>query len=73
MIELERQIILDAMVAHLEKRHRKYNKEMLQMYVDMKVPIARSGARPGMSPQPRTSITKETLRSWVNIFIEMYS
>lgn len=77
MIQLEQQGIVDAMTAELEKHAVRYNKESLDHYVTMKIPMTRAGVTP-MKPykwhtEPKTTITQGTLLNWVKIFIEKYN
>jgi hypothetical protein len=62
------------MEQELITRSIRFNRDMLDQYVNMKLPLIKAGVNPALAPKPKenTTMTRDTLRRWVRAFSEMY-
>lgn len=74
VILLTKDAVFKAMKEYLESKDVRFNKDMLDQYVNMRLPIIKSGARVyGMPPAPpRATMNHDTLRQWCKSFKNKY-
>jgi hypothetical protein len=71
MIPLTKASVFDAMVALLEKKSVRFNRDMLDQYVNHRLPTMRSCTHLGKRVE-KTTMSKDTLNNWVNAYISKH-
>jgi hypothetical protein len=72
-VPLVKELVFAAMVEYIESKSIRFNRDMLDQYLNMRIPLIKQGIGFHSYSGPKETMTRDTLRRWCLAFIQKYT